>query len=140
MTCKDCIHFKLCDEFGVFDEDIGNNINHKTCHDFLNKKQFNTGQFITQEELNKPEPKSITYSSSGIDDPWKIVTSPTSANGGNYHSFEKLLKLKNIKTVCKNNCKDFDETVKYYLDTGYILKKRYISDQGCFIAEMELWG
>ena len=99
MTCKDCIHFKVCDEFGVFDEDVGENYEHKTCHDFLNKKQFNTSQFITEEEL----------------------------------------KLKKIKTIEDDIAFSFDKKVNEFLDNGYVLSNRYISNKGTFIAELELY-
>lgn len=40
MTCKDCVHFAVCLQFGCFENGIGDNTEYKTCSDFLSNKEF----------------------------------------------------------------------------------------------------
>lgn len=35
MSCKGCLHYKICEQFGVFDSDVGGNIEYKSCDDYI---------------------------------------------------------------------------------------------------------
>ena len=40
MTCKDCLHIEICEAFGCFEEDIGDNTDFKTCKSFKDKSRY----------------------------------------------------------------------------------------------------
>jgi len=39
-TCRDCIHFDICDVFNIFNADGGMNFEFKTCNDFKDEAKF----------------------------------------------------------------------------------------------------
>ena len=54
MTCKDCVHFAVCSQFGCFEAGIGDNPEYKTCSDFLSNKEFKPvvrGEWVEDVEL-----------------------------------------------------------------------------------------
>lgn len=53
MSCKECLHYKICEQFGVFDSDVGGNIEYKSCDDYISLSIHQTavGKMIPKKPI-----------------------------------------------------------------------------------------